>query len=91
MQNENVSKGRKCTKPGLPKDPAKRCLDRTKTNQNENFSKMEKICKTRISQKGENAQNQDYPKIPPTEKKVRKTNEKKEENAARKIFERAGN
>ena len=24
MQNENFSKGRKCTKPGLPKDPANR-------------------------------------------------------------------
>jgi len=28
------------------------CLDKTKTNQNKDFSKMEKICATRISQKG---------------------------------------
>jgi len=40
------------------------CLDKTKTNQNENFSKMEEICKTRISQKWRKCTKPDLPKDP---------------------------
>jgi len=50
------------------------CLDSffggTKTNQNENFSKMEEIYRTRISQKGGKCTNPELPQDPAKRKET---------------------